>query len=185
MGALITLLASVSQSVPVLGVPTPVEGKPRLKLHSVIAQTAAPGKPVQSDVNIDAQLIARCENIFVGEVAKADLSQGTWSGFYTCYKPVEFKVKKTAKGNVVGTPVTVKEVLVKENQRVLKSAQLSPEFYAVGSEIIVFVESTKMEGFPDRFYIGDAQPYSDTLWESVLKQVQSDKQPVKGRQNVQ
>lgn len=104
--------------------------------------------------------------IFLGKVIKADLTGGIWSGIYACYKPVEFEVIAVAKGDLLSSTVVVHEVLLGPNERVLKSAQLSPTFYAPGTKLIVFADAAYRKE-DKRIFLSNAQTYSETAWAAL------------------
>lgn len=108
--------------------------------------------------------VTQPQYIFLGKVIKADLSGGCWSGFYACYKPIEFEVIAVAKGELPSSSVVVDEVLLGPNERVLKSAQLSPTFYAPGTKLIVCAEDSFAKR---RILLSKAEIYSEPAWAAI------------------
>lgn len=146
--------------------------KEKPKVHARIQQNSeespiAKEAGTKAAVPVSSKTVSKAQYVFVGKVIKADLSRGFWSGFYLCYKPVQFEVIAVAKGQIPSPTVEVSEVLLGPNERVLETAQLNPEYYPVGKQLIIFADDS-LSKYDDRIYLSNAITYSDSQWATIV-----------------
>jgi hypothetical protein len=86
--------------------------------------------------------------ILVGEVADVKPPLGVWSGYFPVVQRVHYRVKAVLKGDISDKVVNVGHYVI-ANSLVAdsKSARLSPEIFAKGHALILFLKADPGEGY--------------------------------------
>jgi RNA polymerase sigma factor (sigma-70 family) len=91
--------------------------------------------PLDRKALLDA--LRHSDIVFVGRVAKADLSEGWWSGWAMCTRAVTYEVTLTLRGEAKKAQ-TVQYIVLRPGEHIaLDSPRLEPRLFARGAEHVV------------------------------------------------